>query len=128
MCIQHYCRYSCGCELNTEFAQCNAGRRISQQPYVLVRSDNSASPTASQKSSPTDRKPPVSFPMQPPHHSHSHAHSHGRSLSLGAARCAPVREGTASASPCPSHSSPASHLFNFTFPGRSHEDYTQHSD
>jgi len=24
MCIQHYCRYSCGCEVNTEFAQVRA--------------------------------------------------------------------------------------------------------
>lgn len=33
MCIQHYVRYSCGCERNTEFAQCNASRRQAMQPY-----------------------------------------------------------------------------------------------
>jgi len=95
-------------------SQCNAGRRLSQQPYVLVRSDSKSS---SGSSSPTDRKPPV-YPTVP---------AHGRSQSLGSARCVPVREGASSLSKCPSHSSAGSHL-SFAFPCRSHEDDAQHSD
>ncbi|KZW03817.1 hypothetical protein EXIGLDRAFT_715865 [Exidia glandulosa HHB12029] len=33
MCIQHFVRFTCGCERNTEFAQCSASRRQALQPY-----------------------------------------------------------------------------------------------
>lgn len=34
MCIQHFVRFSCGCERNTEFAQCNAGRRLAHPAHT----------------------------------------------------------------------------------------------